>query len=455
MPEPRIAVVGATGAVGAVTLRLLRERGYRQVRAFASSRSVGKELDGGIVVEEATPAALAAGGIDVAFFSVGTSASRELVPHAVRGGAIAVDKSAAYRLQDGVPLVVPEVNGDRALEHDGILANPNCCAIPLTMALKPLHDAAGLARVRVSTYQSVSGAGAQRMEELRTTPPGEADIAMDWDFEGDESDEEAKLRSETRKILELPELPVSATCVRVPVMVGHAEAVWVETEDPLSAESAHQLLGRAAGRAPAGTADDASRRQHRRRSRRAHPPRSHCCERARPVRRLRQPEQGRSAQRDPDRGARPRAPRRRSLNVWLWLLVALGACLALWLSVLVTLLTLGRRDHARELARFIPDCVVLFKRLLGDERVPRLAKVALVLLIPYLAMPFDVVPDFIPVAGQLDDAILVALVLAYVVRRSSRGVVEELWPGSEAGLRIVLALEPRLRDPVAQGPGPG
>jgi aspartate-semialdehyde dehydrogenase len=180
-------------------------------------------------------------------FSVGTSASRELVPHAVRGGAIAVDKSAAYRLQDGVPLVVPEVNGDRALEHDGILANPNCCTIPLTMALKPLRDAAGLARVRVSTYQSVSGAGAQRMDELRTTPPGGADIAMDWDFDGDESDEESKLRSETRKILELPELPVSATCVRVPVMVGHGEAVWVETEEPLTAESAHELLGRAPG----------------------------------------------------------------------------------------------------------------------------------------------------------------------------------------------------------------
>jgi aspartate-semialdehyde dehydrogenase len=247
MAEPRIAVVGATGAVGAVTLRLLQERGYGQVRAFASSRSVGKELDSGLVVEEATPEALAAGDIDLALFSVGTSASRELVPHAVRGGAIAVDKSAAYRLQDGVPLVVPEVNGDRALEHDGILANPNCCTIPLTMALKPLRDAAGLARVRVSTYQSVSGAGAQRMEELRATRPGEADIAMDWDFDGDESDEESKLRSETRKILELPELPVSATCVRVPVMVGHAEAVWVETEESLSAESAHELLGQAPG----------------------------------------------------------------------------------------------------------------------------------------------------------------------------------------------------------------
>ena len=121
MPDPRIAVVGATGAVGAVTLQLLRERGYEHVRALASARSVVKELDGGVTVEEATPEVLAVGDIDLAFFSVGTSASRELVPHAVRGGAVAVDKSAAYRLQDGIPLVVPEVNGERALEHEGIV----------------------------------------------------------------------------------------------------------------------------------------------------------------------------------------------------------------------------------------------------------------------------------------------------------------------------------------------
>ena len=247
MPDPRIAVVGATGAVGGVTLQLLKERGYEHVRAFASARSAGRELVGGVVVEEATPDVLAAGDIDLAFFSVGTGASRELVPHAVRGGAVAVDKSAAYRLQDGIPLVVPEVNGERALEHEGIVANPNCCAIPLTMALKPLHDAAGLARVRVSTYQSVSGAGAQRMEELRATPSGEGNLAMDWDFDGEEFDEESKLRDETRKILELPELLISATCVRVPVLVGHAEAVWVETEGALTAEDAIHLLGDAAG----------------------------------------------------------------------------------------------------------------------------------------------------------------------------------------------------------------
>ena len=242
MKDARIGVVGATGAVGAVTMRLLRERGYTNVRAFASARSAGRELDGGIVVEEATPDVLAAGGLDLALFSVGTSASRELVPHAVRGGAVAVDKSSAYRLQDGVPLVVPEVNGERALEHDGIVANPNCCTIPLTCVLKPLHDAAGLRSVRVSTYQSVSGAGASRMEKLLAEPPAEHDLDMNWTFEGDETDEESKLRAETRKILELPDLPISPTTVRVPVLVGHAESVWIETERPLTPAEAEELL---------------------------------------------------------------------------------------------------------------------------------------------------------------------------------------------------------------------
>jgi len=242
----RIGVVGATGAVGTVTLELLRRRGSTHVRAFASARSAGREL-GGLTVEEATPEALAAGDLDLCLFSVGASASRELVPHALRGGALVVDKSSAFRLQDGVPLVVPEVNGARAAEHDGLVANPNCCTIPLTMALKPLHDAAGLARVRVSTYQSVSGAGAQRMTQLQATPPGQADLAMDWAFDGVEFDEESKLRAETRKILELPDLPLSATTVRVPVMVGHAEAVWVETEKPLQPDQATELLARAPG----------------------------------------------------------------------------------------------------------------------------------------------------------------------------------------------------------------
>jgi aspartate-semialdehyde dehydrogenase len=246
VPEAgRVGVVGATGAVGTVTLSLLASRGYERVRAFASARSAGDSVAFGgreLLVEEATPAALAEGDLDLVLFSVGTAASRELVPHAVRGGAVAVDKSAAYRLEPGIPLVVPEVNGGRALEHSGIVANPNCCTIPLTCVLKPLHDAAGLRRVRVATYQSVSGAGARRMEALRAEDPAAHDLAMDWSWDGDETDEEAKLRAETRKIMELPDLPVSATTVRVPVLVGHAEAVWLELEEPLSPEQATALL---------------------------------------------------------------------------------------------------------------------------------------------------------------------------------------------------------------------
>jgi aspartate-semialdehyde dehydrogenase len=241
---PRVAVVGATGAVGRVVVELLRERGFADVRLFASARSAGNEVDGRLV-EEATPEALAAGDLDLCLFSVGSRASRELVPHAVRGGAVCVDKSEAFRLQDGVPLVVPEVNGERALEHDGIVANPNCCAIPLTLVLKPLHDAVGVRAVRVATYQSASGKGAQRLQQLLDEPQAEHDLSTDWDFDGEEFDEEVKLREETRKILELPELPVSATCVRVPVPVGHAESVWLETEEPLEPSRARELLAAA------------------------------------------------------------------------------------------------------------------------------------------------------------------------------------------------------------------
>ena len=251
LEEARIGVVGATGAVGTLTLRLLSERGYRNVRAFASARSAGKELpfgDGKLVVEEATPEALRAGDLDLCLFSVGTSRSKELVPHASAGGAICIDKSSAYRLVDGYPLVVPEVNGARALEaleRDRIIANPNCCAIPLTTTLKPLHDAAGLKSVHVATYQSVSGAGAKRMEALRNEPQAEHNLIMDWSWEGEDSDEESKLRQETQKILELPELPVAPTCVRVPVLVGHSEAVWIELEDDLSPEQAAEVLRQA------------------------------------------------------------------------------------------------------------------------------------------------------------------------------------------------------------------
>jgi aspartate-semialdehyde dehydrogenase len=239
-------VIGATGAVGGVTLSLLAERGLTAVRALASSRSAGSTLPyagGELTVEEATPAVLSSGELDLCFFSVGTSTSQELVPHAVDGGAVVIDKSDAYRLTDGVPLVVAGVNDEILGQNsDTIVANPNCSAMQLTCALKPIHDAAGLRSVRIATYQSMSGKGDEGIEQLRATPAAEGDLAMDWDFVGDEFSEEWKLREETRKILGLPDLPLSATCVRVPVLIGHAQAVWVQTNQPLSPAEATGVL---------------------------------------------------------------------------------------------------------------------------------------------------------------------------------------------------------------------
>jgi aspartate-semialdehyde dehydrogenase len=241
-----IGVVGATGAVGTVELDLLFQRGYDNVRAFASERSAGSRVVFGereLEVELASPKTLT--GLDLCFFSVGTAASSELVPAAVENGADCIDKSSAFRLTDGVPLVVPEVNGRRTDEHDGIVANPNCSTIQLVCVLEPLRRAAGLRRVRVATYQSASGAGDAAMKRLRTTPPAEASVTMDWPLEGDEFEEESKLREETRKILELPELPFVANCVRVPVLVGHCQAIWVETEQPMTPHEARDVFASA------------------------------------------------------------------------------------------------------------------------------------------------------------------------------------------------------------------
>jgi aspartate-semialdehyde dehydrogenase len=241
---PRLGVVGATGAVGTVTLELLAERGFDDVVAFASSRSAGTTVPyagGELRVEEATPEALAGARLDLCFFSVGTGPSSELVPPTAEAGVTCIDKSDAFRLSEGIPLVVAGVNDD-ALDGGRIVANPNCSAIQLSCVLKPLHDAAGLARVRLATYQSMSGAGDAGIERLRQTEPMRADLAMDWKLEGEEFDEEYKLRAETRKILGLSGLPLQATCVRVPVLVGHAQAVWVETEDRLSPARAREVL---------------------------------------------------------------------------------------------------------------------------------------------------------------------------------------------------------------------
>ena len=244
---PRIGVVGATGAVGRVTLELLAERGFDDVRAFASARSAGRTVPYGdrqLEIEEATPEALAAGGLDLCFFSVGTGASLALVPPTAAEGAVCIDKSDAYRLAEGVPLVVAGVNDD-VLNGDEIVANPNCSAIQLACVLRPLQDAAGLARVRLATYQSMSGAGDAGIQRLRETAPMEADLAMDWELDGVEFTEESKLRAETRKILALESLPIQATCIRVPVLVGHGQAIWVETEEALSPEEASDVMSAA------------------------------------------------------------------------------------------------------------------------------------------------------------------------------------------------------------------
>ena len=213
--------------------------------AFASARSAGKELsfrDQTLVVEEATQENLKAANLDLCFFSVGTGPSTELVPPTASAGTVCIDKSDAFRLTEGVPLVVAGVNDD-ALDGGQIVANPNCSAIQLACVLRPLHDVAGLRRVRLATYQAMSGAGDAGIERLRAVKPMEADLAMDWELEGDEFSEESKLRAETRKILELPELPLQATCVRAPVLVGHAQAIWIETEERLSPAKARTILG--------------------------------------------------------------------------------------------------------------------------------------------------------------------------------------------------------------------
>jgi aspartate-semialdehyde dehydrogenase len=245
--SPTIGVVGATGAVGTVTLELLHERGYSDVHAFASAKSAGSAVPFGdrrLTVAEATPGSLATARLDLCFFSVGTGPSSELVPPTADAGVTCIDKSDAFRLADGIPLVVPGVN-DEALNGSAIVANPNCSAIQLSCVLKPLHDAVGLRSVRLATYQSMSGAGDAGIERLRATEPLRADLAMDWELEGDEFDEESKLRAETRKILGLPELPIQATCIRTPVLVGHGQAIWVETEERLSPEQARTILAQA------------------------------------------------------------------------------------------------------------------------------------------------------------------------------------------------------------------
>ena len=279
----RVAVVGATGQVGGVMRRMLEERDFpvASIRYFASARSAGSILDwrgDGVEVEDVATAELS--GIDIALFSAGGAASREHAPRFARAGAIVIDNSSAWRRDPNVPLVVSEVNGE-AVDHTpkGIIANPNCTTMAAMPVLKPLHDAAGLRRLIVSTYQAVSGSGLAGVAELEgqvravigqdiaalvhdggavTFPapvkylrpiafnvlPVAGSVVDDGSFE---TDEEQKLRHESRKILDIPGLLVSGTCVRVPVFTGHSLSINAEFARPLSVAQATELLAAAPG----------------------------------------------------------------------------------------------------------------------------------------------------------------------------------------------------------------
>ncbi len=263
-----VAVVGATGVVGREMLRTLERRAFpaKQVIALASARSAGKKLPfagGELTVQTLGPESFA--GVDIALFSAGAGTSREYAPIAAKAGAVVIDNSSAWRMDPEVPLVVPEVNpGAAAMRPKGIIANPNCSTIQMVVALKPLHTAARIKHLVVSTYQATSGKGQAALDELRTqigdiaagrTPkaeifPGQmaCNLLSDWKpGSGGYSEEELKLVNETRKILEDQEIAVTPTCVRVPVMTGHSEAVHAQFHRPMNAKEACELLRNAPG----------------------------------------------------------------------------------------------------------------------------------------------------------------------------------------------------------------
>ena len=275
MSRYNVAIVGVTGMVGQAFIKILQERKFpvKGWKLLASSRSADKKIriaGRDYTVEEARPDSFA--GVDFAFFSAGGDISLQLAPEAVKRGAIVVDNSSAFRMDPEVPLVVPEVNAEAVSSHKGIIANPNCSTIQMVVALQPLHLAAGLKRVVVATYQSVSGAGKEAVDELAAQSLAvlskkelvkeyipykgagrHHQIAfnmvphIDIFEEDDYTKEEMKLIRETRKIMGLPDLPLTATTVRVPVFNGHSEAVNVELNNPLSPQEARKVLARAPG----------------------------------------------------------------------------------------------------------------------------------------------------------------------------------------------------------------
>ena len=266
--ELTVALVGATGVVGAEFLRCMEERDFPvgELRLLATKRSAGRELrfrGEALSVAETTHDAF--DGADIAFISASTAASKELCPVAAERGAVAFDDSSAFRQQEGVPLVVPEINPEDLREHGGIIATPNCTTVPLVLTLAPLMREAGVTRVIADTYQAVSGSGQAAVHELRGqiaalaeggAPPIEeypkqiaynAIPQVDVFLEDGYTKEEWKMQAESRKILHRPDLPLSATCVRVPTEVSHAIAVHADFQRPIAVERAHELWRGQAG----------------------------------------------------------------------------------------------------------------------------------------------------------------------------------------------------------------
>ena len=265
---PNVAVIGATGAVGQELVKLLHERNFpaASIRLFASARSAGKTIEVAgrkFTVEEAKPGVFA--GMDIAFFAAGGTATRALAPDAVKAGCVVIDKSSHYRMDPAVPLVIPEINPEQLRNHKGIIANPNCSTAVTLMALWPLHKAFGLKRYFAATYQSVSGTGAEAVQELdaqvHAYAKGEAITKKVYPYQiafnvipqvdsfgpNGYTGEETKMMEESRKIMGLPNLKVSATTVRVPVVRAHSIAVNAEFERPVSVEAARAAIAAFAG----------------------------------------------------------------------------------------------------------------------------------------------------------------------------------------------------------------
>jgi len=266
--EYKVGVLGASGAVGREVLNCLTERGFpfSEVKALASSRSAGSKVEIGnseITVEEVGPQSFK--GLDLAIFSAGASVSREYAPIAAKSGCPVIDNSSCWRMDERVPLVVPEVNARVLAQHKGIIANPNCSTIQMLVALKPIYDAVGIRRIVVSTYQAVSGTGQKAIEELAeqtrqifncqevTNQVYPHRIAfnclphIDVFTDNGYTKEEMKMVHETKKIFGDENIKVSATCVRVPVFYGHSEAIWIETARHIEAGAARELMSRAPG----------------------------------------------------------------------------------------------------------------------------------------------------------------------------------------------------------------